>query len=135
MVDIQTRAVKSTIGCHCAQDFADWLDSAFAGSLCTFHDHRCCAHADQQSVPPAIERNGCFFHHFVGGCRAAGQESRAHPIEQMIGSYVIGGDHDHSPAPSGTNPVFRQRYGLGGGSTGRVDLRVGPTGPDEFGEL
>ena len=135
MLDIQTSAVESAIGCHRTQHFTDWSDSAFARGIRVLHHQGRGAHADNHAVPPAVERQGGLFHHFVGSCCSAGQKACAHPFQQVIGSDVVRRDYDHSAAPPGPNPVFRHRDSLRGAGTCGVHVRVGAASTDELGEL
>src|SRR5208283_3730474 len=82
-----------------------------------------------------VERNRGLFHHFVGGRRSAGQKAWAKPPDHIVGGNIVSRDNDHATAPSGTDPVFYQPYGLCGSCASCVDLRVGTAGANEFGEL
>ena len=127
--------MERAVGRHCAQHFANGLNSAL---LCRFRalDHqRRSAHAHDHAVPPPVERSRSILDHIVGRCRSAGQKACAHPLHQMIGSDVVSRDDNHAVAAPGTDPVLRQRYGLRGARARGVDLRVGSPGANEFGKL
>ena len=110
-------------------------NSAFRRGLGALYHHCCGAHADNHPVAPAIERNGHLFDHVLGGRRAAGQESRAKPFDQMIGRNIVGRNDDDPPAASRPNPVLGHRHRLRRAGAGRVDLRVGTARADQLGEL
>ena len=135
VLNIEASAVEGAVRRDRAQHFADGLDSAFARGLGALDDKACGAHAHDQAVPATVKGSGGFFHYFVSGGRAAGQEARAKPFDGMIGGDVVGRDHDHATAASGTDPVFGQRDCLRGAGAGGVDLRVGTARADEFGKL
>ncbi len=135
VLNIQTSAVESAVARLCSQHFADGPYSAFARGVGALHHHGRGTHANNHAVPPAVERNGGVCDHFVGGCRSAGQEPRTHPIDQIVGSDVVGRDYDDPLAAAGVNPVLGQRNTLGGACAGSVDLCVGTASADEFGEL
>ena len=135
VLDIETGAVKRAIRGHRAQHFADGLDTAFAGRLRALHHQASGAHADDHAVAAAVEGNGGLFDHVVGGRCSTGQKTGAHPSDQIVGSDVVGCDHDHAAATPRMDPVLGQRHRLCGARAGRVDLGVGTTRADEFSEL
>ena len=54
-----------------------------------------------------IERNGGFFHLFVSGGRTAGQETCAHPLDQVVGGDIVVRDDNNTTATPGANPILR----------------------------
>ena len=135
VLDIETSTVESAVARHGGQHFADGLYSSFTRGVGAFHYQSGGAHTDDHSVPAAVEGNSGICDHFVGGCRTTGQEASAHPIDQMVGCHVVGGNDDYPLAPPDVNPVLRQRHRLRVARAGRVDLSVGTAGADEFGKL
>ena len=135
VMHVETGAVKRAIGGHRAQNFADGLDAPFAGGLRAFHHQASGAHADDHAVAAAVEGKGGFFDHFVGGRCSTRQEAGAHPSEQIVGSDVVGCDHDHAAATPRMDPVLGQRHALCGARAGSIDAGVRTTRADEFSEL
>ena len=135
VADVEPGAVEGAVGRDRAQHLGDGPDTTLAGRLSTLHHDGCRAHAHDHAVTAAVERQGRFFDHLVGGGGTRGQEARTDPVQQIIRRDVVGGDDDHAAAPPGTDPVLRQGHSLRRGGTGRVDLRVRPARTDVLGEL
>ena len=107
VLHVQTRAVEGAIRRHRAQHLADRPDAAFARRFRALHHHRRGAHPHDHAVTAAVERNRGVFHHLIGGRRPARQETRAEPVDQVIGRDVVRRDDDHPAAPAGADPVLR----------------------------
>src|SRR5579864_6985505 len=135
VLDIKASSVECAVGGDGGEYLANRLNAALTRALGTFNDECGGAHADDQSVAAAVEGNGGLGNNFVRGGSSAGEEAGAHPVDQMVGGDVVGGDDDHAAATAGADPVLRQRNRLRGGRAGRVELRIWTPGPDEFGEL
>ena len=135
VVDVEARAVEGAVRGDRAQHLADRPESALFGGLRALQHHRRRTHPHDHAVPPAVERNGGFFHDIVGRRRAAGQEPGAEPLDQVVGRDVVRRDDDHPAAAPGADPVLRQSDRLGGARARRIDLRVRAPCADQLGEL
>ncbi len=115
---VEAGAVERAVGRNRAQHLANGLKSALPCRVGALDDQTRRAHAYDQAVPAAVKGSGGFFHHFVGGGRAAGEESRAKPFNRVVGSDIVCRDDHHPAAATGIDPVFRQRYRLRRARTG-----------------
>lgn len=61
--------------------------------------------------------------------------NRPGPGQQRVRGGVVRRDHHDAPAPPGPDPVLGHAQRLRGARAGRVHLRVGAAGADQFGEL
>src|SRR5579864_3955290 len=127
--------MKSTVSRRGAQQFTDRLDTPLSDCIGALHDQARRSHANNQSMAETVKRSRCFLNYLIGGCRAAGQESRAKPPNQMIGGDIVGGDDDHTATTPTLDPVLCQRHSLRGARASRVQLRVRAAGSNELGEL
>src|SRR3974390_2664572 len=127
--------MKCTVRCHGAQHFTDGPEAALPGGFSALDDQSCCPHANDHAVPAAVERNGRLFHYVVRRRCPACQDPGAHPLHQMVGSNVVGGNHNHATASPCVDPVLRQCHGLRSARAGGVNLCIRSTSTYELREL
>ena len=135
MLDVEPAAVEGRVRSHRSHHFADGAERPLFDRIRRFHHHRSRPHPQNQTVTTAIERQRCFFDQLVGRRSTARQKARADPFEEIVRGDRVGGYNNHTPAPTSTNPILRQRHSLSAAGTCRIDLGVGATGTDEFGQL
>ncbi len=127
--------MEGTIGRGGGKNFADRLYTAFTCSFCALQ-HQCGrSHADNQTVAPTIERSRRIGDGFVRGGSSTGKKAGAHPVDEVVGGDVVGGDDDYARAAPNANPVLGDSHSLRGRGARGIDLRVRAAGSDEFGKL
>ena len=62
MLHIKASAMEGAVGRHCTQDFTDGLNPAFTRGFGALNHQRSGAHAHEQTVPAAVERNRRVFY-------------------------------------------------------------------------
>ncbi len=133
--DVESGAVECAVGRHRPEHFADRVDPAFAGCGGALDNEPGSTHPEDHPVAALVERKSRLGDVFVGGGGTRGEEAGSQPAEHLVARCVVGSHHDHSTATAGPDPVLGQRDRLGGAGARRVDLGVGATGADQFGEL
>ena len=83
----------------------------------------------------AVEGQGGFIHLVIDSGGAKSQEARSHPLHETVIGDIVGADHNHTPTATAADPVLGDGDSLSGAGAGGVDLGVGTTGADVFGEL
>ena len=135
VIDVEAGAVERAVGRDGTEHLADRLDATLAGGLSRFDHDRRGTHAEDHSVAPLVERQCRRGDVVVGGGGARGQEPGTQPAEQLVARHVVGGDDDHSAAPTLLDPVLGHSDRLRGARTGSVHLGVRTAGADDVGEL
>jgi len=90
VLHIKASAMKSAVGSHRAQYFANGLDAPFACRLGALDHKSRGAHADDHAVPAAVKGGSSLFNHFVRSCGSAGQKAGTHPTDQIVRRDVVG---------------------------------------------
>ncbi len=135
MVDVKARSVERAVGDHAPEHLADRADAPLTRRLGALEYDGRSPHPHDQAVAPPVERDRLLLHFFARGRRPGSQEAGAEPSEQVVGGDVVGRDHDHPTAASGTDPVARDPHRLRAARTGSVGGGVRSPCADVLGEL